>query len=82
MVPPRWPEQQGRLLPTYPCPRCRREVATRFKGFHVDNLKRVGWQLFRAETYVTGCGDAQEIIPLPLPDGQRVTFVLVLEEAR
>jgi len=21
MVPPRWPDEQGRLIPTYPCPR-------------------------------------------------------------
>jgi hypothetical protein len=80
-VPPRWPDEQGRPLPTYPCPRCGREVAVRFRGFHVATLRHVGWQLFRAETYVNWCGHGQEIIPMPLPDG-RVTFVPVLGEAR
>jgi len=32
MVPPRWPDGQGRLIPTYPCPRCGREVAVRFRA--------------------------------------------------
>jgi hypothetical protein len=47
----------------------------------VENLRHVGWQLFRAETYVKWCGHAQEIIPFPLPEG-RVTFVPVLGEAK
>jgi hypothetical protein len=67
MVPPRWPDEQGRPIPTYPCPRCGLEVASRFRGFRVENLRHVGWQLFRAETYVNWCGHAQEIIPLPGP---------------
>jgi len=46
----------------------------------VENLRHVGWQLFRAKTCVNWCGHTQEIIPLPLPDG-RVTFVPVLGEA-
>lgn len=50
------------------------KVAVGFKGFHVENLKHVGWRLFRAETLVNWCGHGQEIIPLPMPDG-RVTFV-------
>jgi len=53
------------------------EVASRFRGFRVENLKHVGWQLFRAETYVNWCGHGQEVIPVPLADG-RVTFVPVL----
>jgi hypothetical protein len=81
MVPPRWPDEQGRLLPTYPCPRCGREVAVRFRGFHVADLRHVGWQLFRAEIYVNWCGHGQEIIPVSFPDG-RVTFVPVLGETR
>ena len=68
-------------MPTYPCPRCGREVAVRFKGFRVEHLKHVGWQLFRAETYANRSGHGQAVIPFPLPDG-RVTFVLVLGEAR
>ena len=44
MVPPRWPDEQGRPLPTYPCPRpgCGRGVAIRFTGFRVEHLKHVG----------------------------------------
>jgi hypothetical protein len=75
MVPPRWPDEPGRPIPTYPCPRCSREVASRFKGFRVENLWHVGWQLFRPATYVNWCGHAQEIIPMPLADG-RVTSLL------
>jgi hypothetical protein len=54
MVPPRWPDEQGRSLPTYPCPRCGREVAVRFRGFRVENLKHVGWQAYR--------GDLRELV--------------------
>jgi hypothetical protein len=57
------------------------EVASRFRGFRVENLRNVGWQLFRAETYVNWCGHGQEVIPLPLEDS-RVPFVPVPEEAR
>jgi hypothetical protein len=32
MVPPRWPDEQGRPIPTYPCPRCGLEVASWFEG--------------------------------------------------
>ena len=77
MGPPRWPEKQGRPIPTGPCLRCGLEVASLFRGLRVENLRHVRWQLFRAETYVTWCGHAQDSIPLPLPDGH-VTFVPVL----
>jgi len=50
------------------------------RGFRVENLRHVGWQLFMPGTYVTWCGHGQEVIPVPLPDG-RVTFVPVLGEA-
>ncbi len=81
MVPPRWPDEQGRPLPTYPCPRGGLEVVSRFRGFRVENLKHVGWALFQPTVVVNWCGHAQEIIALPLADG-RVTFVPVLGEAR
>jgi len=61
-------------------PALRAEVASRFRGFRVENLKRLGWQLFQPTSYVNWCGHAQEIIPVPLADG-RVTFVPVLGEA-
>jgi hypothetical protein len=66
---PRCPDQQGRPIPTYPCPRCGLQVASRFNGFRVKNLKHVGWQLFPAETYVHWCGHGQEVIPVPRADG-------------
>jgi hypothetical protein len=81
MVPPRRPDEHGRPIPTYPCPRCGREVTRRFRGFRVENLKHLGWALFEPTSFVNWCGHAQEIIPLPLADG-RVTFVPVLGEAR
>ena len=82
MVPPRWPDEQGRRIhPHLPLPRCGLEVASRFRDFHVENLRGVGWQLFIPATYVNWCGLEQEGIPMPLPDG-RATFVPVLGEAR
>jgi hypothetical protein len=45
MVPPWWPDEEGRPLPTDPCARCGREVPVRFKGFHVEHLRHVGWAL-------------------------------------
>ncbi len=83
MVPPIWPDEQGRPLPTYSCPRpgCAREVAVRFRGFRVEHLKHVGWQAFRVESYVNWRGHGQEVIPVPRPDGL-VVLVPVLGEAR
>ena len=45
-MPPRLPG------PTYPGPRCGVDVASRFRGFRVENLRHVGWQLFMPATYV------------------------------
>jgi hypothetical protein len=64
-------------MPTYPCPRCGREPPIRFKGFRVEHLKHVGCSSYRSETYVSWCGQGQEVIPVPLADS-RVTFVPVL----
>jgi len=70
-------------MPTYPCPRpgCGPEVPVRFEGFRVEHLKHVGWEAYRVESYVNGCGQAPEMILLPRPDGL-VAFVPVLGEAR
>ena len=81
MVPPWWSDEDGKPIPTYPCPRCGREVASRFRGFQVEHLSHVGWGLFRASSYVNCCGHEQEIIPVPMRDG-RVGFIPVLGEAR
>ncbi len=60
MALPIWPEQ-GRQLPTYPCPRpgCGREVAVRFRSFRVEHLKRAGWQTYRVKPTPTGAGTAR-----------------------
>src|ERR1700687_5930728 len=69
-VPPRWPDEQGRPLPTYPCPRCGRDVAVRFRGFRVEHLRHVGWQLFRSATYINWCGHGKEVIQMTLADSR------------
>jgi hypothetical protein len=58
MVPPIWPDEQGRPLPTYPYPRpgCGREVPVRFKGLRVEHLRHVGWQAYQVESYVDWAG--------------------------
>jgi hypothetical protein len=63
MVPPIWPDEQGRPLPTYPCPRpgCGREVPVRFRGFRVEHLRHLGWQVYRVESYVNWCGHGQPL---------------------
>jgi len=81
MVPAWWPDERGKPIATYPCPRCGREVASRFRGFRVEHLSHVGWSLFRASSYINWCGHAQEVIPVPMRHG-RVSFVPVLGETR
>ena len=66
--------------PHLPMPALRSRGRFAVRGFRVENLRHVGWQLFMPATYVTWCGHGQEVIPVPLPDG-RVTFVPVLGEA-
>jgi hypothetical protein len=34
-----------------------------------EHLKHVGWVNHRVMSYVIWCGQTQEIIPFPLPDG-------------
>ena len=79
VVPPRWPDEQGRPIPTYPCPLWSRSGQP-IQGVPRREFQPRGVALFRPASYVNWCGHAQEIIPLPLPDG-RVTFVPVLGEA-
>jgi hypothetical protein len=56
-------DEQGRPMPTYPCPRpnCGRAVSVRFKGFRVGHLKHVGWEAYRVESYQNWCGHTQEV---------------------
>jgi hypothetical protein len=55
-------------------------VPVRLKGFHAEHLRHVGWRAFHIESYVNWCGHAQEIIPVPQPDGG-VLLIPVLGEA-
>jgi hypothetical protein len=73
-MPPRLPG------PTYPCPRCGRVVGA-FRGFRVEHVRHVGWQLYRVESYVNWCGHAQQVIPWPRADGS-VRLIPVLGDAR
>jgi hypothetical protein len=41
----------------------------RFRGFRVEHLMHAGWEAYRVERYVNWCGHAQEVIPIPRPDG-------------
>jgi hypothetical protein len=77
MVPPCRPDEHGRPIPTYPCSRCGREVAVRFRGFRV-HLRHVDWRVYRVAGYVNWCGRSQEVIPVPRPDG---LVALVVGEA-
>jgi hypothetical protein len=76
MVPPRWPDEQGRPIHYLPV------AAVRSGSVASASTTSAMWgATLRAETYVNWCGHAQEVIPFPLEDG-RVTFVPVLGEAR
>ena len=57
MMPPPWSRPAG---PTSRAARSRLEVAARFRGFRVKNLRHVAWQAYRVETYVKRCGHGQE----------------------
>src|ERR1700737_2666427 len=62
MSPPRWPGE-----PPHDCPKCCRIVGP--LHMRTEHLKHVGWEPYQVVSYVNWCGHAQEIIPLPLPDG-------------
>ena len=51
-----------------------------FTTLRVEHLKPLGWEAYRAVSYVNWCGQGQELIPFPRPDGT-VRFVPVLGEA-
>jgi hypothetical protein len=46
-----------------------------------ENLRHVGWQAYRVESYVNWCGHAQEVIPIVDRSGG-LHFIPVLGEAR
>ena len=79
MVPPHWPDEQGRPIPIYPWPGCGLEVASRSEA----SAWRIcgAWAGCSSESKLNRCGHGREIIPLSLPAGH-VTFVPMREEAK
>jgi hypothetical protein len=78
MTPPIWLDEFGRRRPVRPCPRCGREISV--LRMRVEDVRRVGWQLYTPAQYVEWCGHGQEVIPMPDPDGWCL-LVPVLGEA-
>jgi hypothetical protein len=68
MVPPIWRDEFGRRRPTRPRPCCGTVIPAALR-LRVEDVRRVGWQLFTPVSYVEWCGHGQEVIPLPVPDG-------------
>jgi hypothetical protein len=79
MTPPIWRDERGRRRPTRPCPRCGTEIPVALR-LRVEDVRRVGWQLYTPAHYVEWCGHGQEVIPIPQRDGW-CCMVPVLGEA-
>jgi hypothetical protein len=45
-----------------------------------DQLRMVGWEAYRVQSYQNWCGHTQEVIPFPLADGS-VRYVRVVGDA-
>ncbi len=56
------------------CPRCGRIVGP--IHMRTEHVKHLGWAPCQVVSYVNWCGHAQEIIPLPLPNGRVDCWVL------
>jgi hypothetical protein len=77
MVPPSWTSPGG--ASRYgPRPRCGRDISV--LRMRVEDVRRVGWQVYTPAQYVEWCGHAQEIVPIPQSDGW-CRFVPLLGEA-
>jgi hypothetical protein len=63
MTPPRWLDESGRQVPTYPCFTCGEPQPTgTLAGRH---LAMQGWRPIQTQTAVGSCGHVQERLPLP-----------------
>jgi hypothetical protein len=58
MTPPIWRDELGRRRPTRPCPRCGTVIPAALR-LRVEDVRRVGWQLYMPAQYVEWCGYAQ-----------------------
>jgi hypothetical protein len=67
MTPPRWFDEDGRELPTRPCPKCGRVIPHNRRWWP----KAGGEQHWPYEVfgYVTWCGHLQEVVLVPRDDG-------------
>jgi hypothetical protein len=54
MVPPIWRDERGRRRPTRPCPRCGSDIPV--LRLRIEDVHRVGWQLFEPAQYLECCG--------------------------
>ena len=67
MTPPRWVDEEGRELPTRPCPACGRVIPfTTAGGRRPGGEKHEPYEVF---SYVEWCGHLQEVILVPRDDG-------------
>ena len=73
---PRWVDDQGRLLPTRPCPRpgCTRRIPVHRGPARAAAIRH------EIATYVSWCGHQQEVILVPEADGM-FSEVPILAEA-
>jgi hypothetical protein len=63
MTPPIWRDERGRCRPRRHCPRCGVEIPV--LRLRVEDVHRVGGQLYVPAQYVEWCGHGQEVIPIP-----------------
>jgi hypothetical protein len=79
MSPPRWVDEQGRVCPTRPCPKCQRVIPiNRWPVKTLPTQKRRPYQVI---TLVEWCGHQQEVVLVPDGDGW-YSEIPVLGEAR
>ena len=78
MTPPRWVDEQGRELPTRPCPKCQRVIPVNRWPAKAGAIQRRPYQVL---SFVEWCGHQQEVVLLPEGDGW-LSEIPVLGEAR
>jgi hypothetical protein len=81
MVPPIWRDEQGRRLPTRPCPKCGNEWPVGEETYHYSAWQlhaATGWDGITAPVHVVQwCGHAKEHVVWPVgPDRYRLLEVL------
>ena len=77
MTPPRWVDEQGRELPTRPCPKCQRVIPVNRWPAQAGAIRRRPYQVL---SFVEWCGHQQEVVLVPEGDGW-LSEIPVLGEA-